>query len=140
MPALLARGNKSHLAKLVRQFGADALGRSVIAHTTPLGENARDEALPGIEIAKATGQFVARLLSTTRRAASVSRVAIRPAGPCARSTSGVCRSSGTSRRGLRSAARIPAIRNLDGIEVMLKGGQMGPPDLFHRLRCGTFNV
>ena len=27
--------------------------------------------------------------------------------------------------------------SLDGIEMMLKGGQMGPPDLFRRLRYGT---
>jgi uncharacterized protein YgbK (DUF1537 family) len=26
---------------------------------------------------------------------------------------------------------------LDGIELMLKGGQMGPPDLFARLRTGV---
>jgi 3-oxoisoapionate kinase len=28
-------------------------------------------------------------------------------------------------------------RNLDGIELMLKGGQMGPPDLFARLQNGV---
>jgi uncharacterized protein YgbK (DUF1537 family) len=34
----------------------------------------------------------------------------------------------------RAHADAPA---LDGIEVMLKGGQMGPPDLFVRLVEGT---
>ena len=38
---------------------------------------------------------------------------------------------------------VPLVRafsdetRLDGLELMLKGGQMGPPDLFVTLRSGT---
>ena len=136
--ALLTRGDEEYLAKLVRQVSElMRSGVSVIAHTSPLGENDRDETLQGIEIAKATGEFMARLLSATQPR----RIGI----------AGGDTSSWTLRAldvwGLSFIGHLaPGValcrahsgnKNLDGIEIMLKGGQMGPPDLFHRLRCGT---
>jgi 3-oxoisoapionate kinase len=136
-PALLTRGDENYLAKLVAQVSELMhSGHSVIAHTSPLGENFRDETLPGIEIAKATGEFMARLLSATQPR----RIGI----------AGGDTSSWTLRAldvwGLSFIGHLaPGValcrahsgdRNLDGIEIMLKGGQMGPHDLFLRLRGG----
>jgi uncharacterized protein YgbK (DUF1537 family) len=114
-----------------------AAGRSVIAHTTPLGDKVRDVASPGTEIAKATGAFVARLLSTVR----VGRLGIAGGD----TSSWVLRALdvwglsfvGHLAPGVALCRAHSADRNLDGLEVMLKGGQMGPPDLFGRLRTGV---
>ena len=112
-------------------------GHSVIAHTTPLGENTREEALPGIEIAKATGEFVSRLLSTTQprrigvAGGDTSSWALRALNVWGLSF------IGHLAPGVALCRAHSDVENLDGIEIMLKGGQMGPPDLFLRLRCGT---
>ena len=136
---LLARGDESYLTELIRQVSElmrlrpqrhcpyDAAWRKPSRRNVAGNrdsESHRSSSCPGC----------CRLLNL---AASESQVGIRQAGRYARSMSGACRSLVTSRRGLRSAARTPTSKTLDGIEIMLKGGQMGPPDLFLRLRCGT---
>ena len=135
---LLARGEESYLTELIRQASElmDS-GHSVIAHTTPLGENTREEALSGIEIAKATGEFVSRLLSTAQprrigvAGGDTSSWALRALNVWGLSF------IGHLAPGVALCRAHSDVENLDGIQIMLKGGQMGPPDLFLRLRCGT---
>lgn len=135
-PELLLRGDPDYIATLVRQVSDQlSAGHSVIAHTTPLGDAvAADRA--GVALAQATGGFIARLLSTVRvrrigvaggdtsswilRALDVSSLSF-----VGHLTPGValCRAHGLD-------------LNLDGIEIMLKGGQMGPADVFDLLRRG----
>jgi uncharacterized protein YgbK (DUF1537 family) len=133
--ARLARGDS--IEALSREiFRLLASGRSVIAHTTPLADKSREGAPPGIEIAKATGAFVARLLSTVR----VDRLGIAGGD----TSSWILRALDVW--GLSFVGHLaPGValcrvhahdKTLDGIELMLKGGQMGPPDLFARLRTG----
>jgi 3-oxoisoapionate kinase len=113
-----------------------ASGRSVIAHTTPLDDKVRDGATPGIEIAKTTGAFVARLLSTVR----VGRLGVAGGD----TSSWILRALdvwgvsfvGHLAPGVALCRAHSHDKTLDGIELMLKGGQMGPPDLFGRLRTG----
>jgi uncharacterized protein YgbK (DUF1537 family) len=133
--ARLARGDAIEV--LSREiFRLLASGRSVIAHTTPLADTTRDGATPGIEIAKATGAFVARLLATVR----VERLGIAGGD----TSSWILRALdvwglsfvGHLAPGVALCRAHSHDRTLDGIEVMLKGGQMGPPDLFGRLRTG----
>ena len=135
---LLAHGDKAYLTELVRQVTElmDS-GQSVIAHTTPVGEDPREEALPAIEVAKATGQFVSRLLSTTQprrigvAGGDTSSWALRALNVWGLSF------IGHLAPGVALCRTHSDAESLDGIEIMLKGGQMGPPDLFLRLRCGT---
>jgi uncharacterized protein YgbK (DUF1537 family) len=134
--ARLARGDA--IEALGREiFRLLASGRSVIAHTTPLDGKVRDGATPGIEIARATGAFVARLLSTVR----VGRLGVAGGD----TSSWILRALdlwglsfiGHLAPGVALCRAHSHDRTLDGIEVMLKGGQMGPPDLFGRLRTGS---
>jgi uncharacterized protein YgbK (DUF1537 family) len=136
--ALLTRGDENYLAQRIGQVSElMRSGHSVIAHTSPLGESLCDETLLGIEIAKATGEFMAQLLSVTQPR----RIGI----------AGGDTSSWTLRAldiwGLSFIGHLaPGValcrahsdnKTLDGAEIMLKGGQMGPYDLFLRLRGGA---
>ena len=132
----LAR-DPDHGAALVRR-ASEALGsgRSVIAHTTPLDGEPSGQA-PGIEVARAAADFVARLLRIVR----LRRLGI-AGGDTSSWTLRALDVWGLSFVGhlapgvalCRAHSRDEA---LDGMELMLKGGQMGPPDLFGRLREGT---
>jgi uncharacterized protein YgbK (DUF1537 family) len=108
-------------------------GRSVMARTTvPEG----NEPAP-MAVAQACGRLLARVLA---RAPQVRRVgvaggdtssfALRELGPWALRWTGSL------------SAGVPLMRvhaddaAIDGLELMLKGGQMGPPDVFERLMSG----
>ena len=135
---LLTPGDDEYLAKLVQQV-SDLMrsGHSVIAHTSPLDENLRDETLPGIEVAQATGKFMTRLLSATRprrigvAGGDTSSWALRALDVWGLSF------VGHLAPGVALCRVHSGNKNLDGTEIMLKGGQMGPRDLFMRLRGGT---
>jgi uncharacterized protein YgbK (DUF1537 family) len=135
--AQLTRGDKDYVNNVVWQVSELMnSGQSVIMHTSPLDDEPRDETLMGVQIAKATGAFVSQLLAATQ----CSRIGI----------AGGDTSSWTLRAldvwGLSFIGHLaPGValcrmhssdENLDGIEIMLKGGQMGQPDLFVRLRDG----
>jgi uncharacterized protein YgbK (DUF1537 family) len=109
-------------------------GRSVLAHTGAVQA--------GGPVATAVAAAGARLLvEVVRRVPPLRRVgvaggdtsshALRALGPWALGCIG------------RLAHGVPLVRahaddvRLDGLELMLKGGQMGPPDLFETLRSGT---
>ncbi len=136
--ALLARGGAEYRAKLIGDvLERMAAGQSVIAHTSPLGDEPRDDSVPGIEIARATGQFVASLLPLT---------AARRIGVAGGDTSSwILRELdvwglsflGHLAPGVALCRAHSGEPSLDGLQIMLKGGQMGSPDLFLRLRDGA---
>jgi uncharacterized protein YgbK (DUF1537 family) len=109
-------------------------GRSVLART----RSAPGEVAAPSAVATACAHLLARVLE---RAPQVRRVgvaggdtssfALRALAPWALSWAGSL-SPGVPL--LRAHADDPA---LDGLELMLKGGQMGPPDVFERLRLGA---
>lgn len=109
-------------------------GRSVLARTAPAGPGA----LPPLDVAGLCGRLLAAVLARVP--------AVRRAGVAGGDTSGwavqalrpwALRWAGTL------AAGVPLLRlhaddpRIDGLELMLKGGQMGPSDTFLRLRDGT---
>jgi len=114
--------------------GAIAAGRSVLAVTSAPGAFAP----PAAEVAAASGRLLAAVLA---RAPQLRRVgvaggdtsswALRALAPWALQWAGSL-SPGVAL--LRARAIDPRI---DGLELALKGGQMGPPDVFDRLRSGT---
>lgn len=115
-------------AALLRQ------GHSVIAHT---GRPAKDGPAQ-IEVARAGGRFLAGVL---RRAPFVRR-----AGVAGGDTSSLAVDalglwalsfSGTLSPGVTLTRTHAQDADMNGLELMLKGGQMGPPNLFERLLTGV---
>jgi 3-oxoisoapionate kinase len=108
-------------------------GRSVLMRTAPL----RDAGPPAGEVSLATGRLLARLLALApglRRVGvaggDTSSWSLRALDPWALQWAG------------QLAPGVPLLRaqsddpRIDGLELVLKGGQMGPPDLFGRLQAG----
>ena len=130
-PAAMITGDTSEttVAEAVRHLRQ---GRSVIAHTSLGPEDNR--ALPGAgradldALAAATGHFARDVLARVKLA----RIGIAGGD----TSSGVARALGV--RALSYAWRcspgvtVCRVRGgaMDGVEIMLKGGQMGPPDVF----------
>jgi uncharacterized protein YgbK (DUF1537 family) len=135
-PARLLCRDESHAVGTVRRIaGLIGAGRSVIAHTAPLDDTA-DRSLPGLALAQETGRLVARILSSVK---------LRRLGVAGGDTSSwILRALdiwglsfvGHLAPGVALCRAHAAGAELNGIELMLKGGQMGPPDLFARLRDG----
>jgi uncharacterized protein YgbK (DUF1537 family) len=109
-------------------------GHDALAHTTPLDGAHNGSAASGLEIAQATGAFLARLL----RLAPLRRFGVAGGD----TSSWALRALDVWGLGyvghLSPGVALCRIRAddaaLDGVEVMLKGGQMGPRDLFDLLR------
>ena len=109
-------------------------GHDTIAHTTPLDCTQNGSTASGLEIAQATGAFLARLLRVTP---------LRRFGVAGGDTSSWTL-RGLDVWGLGYVSHLsPGVAlcricaddaGLDGVEVMLKGGQMGPRNLFDLLR------
>lgn len=132
-PALV--GDESRINTLAARC-AERLrdGRSVLALT----RTAPGDATPPLAVADACARLLARVLERAPQLRRVgvaggdtSSFALRALGPWALSWAG---SLAAGVPLLRAHADDPA---LDGLEVMLKGGQMGPPDVFERLLRGT---
>jgi uncharacterized protein YgbK (DUF1537 family) len=111
-----------------------ASGRSVLARTTA----ARDTGLSPIAVAQATGRLLAQVIARVPQLRRIgvaggdtSSWALRAIGPWALQWAG---SFAPGVALLRARADQP---HIDGLELVLKGGQMGPPDLFGRLVAGT---
>ncbi len=133
-PARLLNDNAA-LGALTRECSAAlARGRSVLARTTT---PAADGPAP-LDVARVGGNLLAQVLAQNPQVRRVgvaggdtSSLALRALGAWALGWSGTL-ASGVALTRLH--ADEPA---LDGLELMLKGGQMGPPDLFLRLLHGT---
>ncbi len=127
-------GQAAALEALARTC-ADVLdrGRGVLAHTTPV----TDGGPPALAVAAACGRLLANVLTMSprvRRAGVAggdsSSLAVQALGGWALSHAGTL-APGVALTRLHSDAP-----SLHGLELMLKGGQMGPPDLFERLVRG----
>jgi uncharacterized protein YgbK (DUF1537 family) len=109
-------------------------GRSVLAHTSPACEGG-----PGTrEVAQACGRLLARVLDLApevRRAGVAggdsSSLGVQALGAWALGY------AGNLAPGVPLTLLRADLARLDGLELMLKGGQMGPPDLFERLVRGV---
>ena len=111
-----------------------ARGRSVLARTTP---PTTDGPSP-LDVARVGGDLLARVLARSPKVRRVgvaggdtSSLALRALGAWALGWAGTL-APGVALTRLHADAAA-----LDGLELMLKGGQMGPPDLFLRLLHGT---
>lgn len=109
-------------------------GRSVLAYTGPVIDGGR----PTLDVAEASGRLLARVVyraPMVRRigvaGGDTSSLAVKALGVWALGFAGTLSAGVTL---VRAHADDPR-RN--GLELMLKGGQMGPVDLFTRLRDGT---
>ncbi len=133
-PAALAASQAAFEARVEACATALRAGRSVLARTAP----ATTGGLPPLQVAALCGRLLAAVLARVP--------AVRRAGVAGGDTSGwavqalqpwALRWVGTL------AAGVPLLRlhadeaRIEGLELMLKGGQMGPPDVFLRLRDGT---
>lgn len=109
-------------------------GRSVLARTTAPGEAGP----PSIAVARATGRLLAQVIARVPQLRRVgvaggdtSGWALRAIGPWALQWVGLL------------APGVPMLRAradqtpVDGLELVLKGGQMGPPDVLERLAAGS---
>ncbi|MBL8363522.1 MAG: four-carbon acid sugar kinase family protein [Rubrivivax sp.] len=133
-PVALAASQDAFEARVGTCATALRAGRSVLARTAP----AATGGLPPLQVAELCGRLLAAVLARVP--------AVRRAGVAGGDTSGwavqalqpwALRWAGTL------AAGVPLLRlhageaRIEGLELMLKGGQMGPPDVFLRLRDGT---
>ncbi len=110
-------------------------GRHVLAHTTPIDGACSEAGSPAL--ARSSGELVCRVLALTRvqrigiAGGDTSSAVVQALAPCALSWVG------------RAAPGVAVCRihaddpRIDGVELMLKGGQMGAPDLFERLVLGS---
>lgn len=108
-------------------------GRAVLSHTTPV----RIGGPAALDVAAACGRLLARVLTLSpcvRRVGVAggdsSSLGVRALGAWALAHAGTL-APGVSLTRLHSDAP-----QLDGLELMLKGGQMGPSDVFERLVRG----
>jgi 3-oxoisoapionate kinase len=137
--ARLAKRDPAYIDELL----ADVIGRlrrgaNVIAHTARLdgATPARSADTSMRELAVACGAFLARLLAKNP---------LRRVGVAGGDTSSYALQAldiwGLSYVGAvgdgSALCRAHAQSGLDGVELMLKGGQMGPPDVFERLVYGA---
>jgi uncharacterized protein YgbK (DUF1537 family) len=110
------------------------LGRSVLAHTAPV----RADGPAAREVATACGRLLARVLDL---APGVRRVGVAGGDSSSLAVQALGAWAldhlGTLAPGVALTRVHADTSRLDGLELMLKGGQMGPPDLFERLVCGT---
>ncbi len=125
----------AYVDDLVRRVASLLMaGHDALAHTTPLDCTQNGSNASGLEIAQATGAFLARLL----RVAPLRRFGVAGGD----TSSWALRALDVWGLGyvghLSPGVALCRIRAddaaLDGVEVMLKGGQMGPRDLFDLLR------
>jgi len=116
--------------------GALAAGRHVLAYTTPVGD-AQPSLHARADLAPACGALLRMVLARLRP----SRVGIAGGDTSSHATQSLG-AWGLEWLGQLDAG-VPLLRvrsddpAIDGLELMLKGGQMGVPDLFARLIAGT---
>lgn len=136
-PSAMVAGDPS-AAAVAEAVGQLRQGRGVIAHTSLGPDDPR--ALPGAgrasldALAAATGRFARDVMAQ----APLTRIGIAGGD----TSSGVARALGvrTLSYAWRCSPGVTVCRvrggPLDQVEIMLKGGQMGPPDIFSRLARG----
>jgi len=108
-------------------------GRSVLAHTGAV----QDGGPAGNDVARACGRLLARVLEL---APNVRRVGVAGGDTSSLSVSSLdiwgLSFIGALGPGVGLVRAHADARRLDGIELMLKGGQMGPPEIFELLLAG----
>jgi 3-oxoisoapionate kinase len=111
-------------------------GRAVMLRTG-LPEGAAVQAKTADALARASAEFLARLLA----AVPLRRIGIAGGDTSSRAVLGLDLWALAYRRTLAPGVTLCAVRSenpaLEGMEMMLKGGQMGPPDLFETLLAGS---
>jgi uncharacterized protein YgbK (DUF1537 family) len=136
--ARLARGEGDYLSRARSDIVAHlALGRHVLAFTAPPAGAAPSAEVQSMALARACGTLLRAVLD---------RVPLRRVGVAGGDTSsyalGALDAWGLAYGGALSHG-VPLCRlrsdasRMDGLEIMLKGGQMGPPDLFETLVHGA---
>jgi len=110
-------------------------GRSVMVSTTP--PEGEVDALAAARVAQDTASFVASVLHANR----LERVGIAGGDTSSLATLGLGMWGLSHKADLAPGVALCSTRSdlpaLDGLELMLKGGQMGPPGLFELLVHGT---
>lgn len=138
-PARLAEGDGHYCASV-----ADALarnlrsGRHTLACTVPSsGQATSRSSVSALALAQAGGRLLRRVLEDV----PVSRIAIAGGDTSSHGVRGLDAWGLTYAGTLSAGAPLCRLRSdvpsLDGMEVLLKGGQMGDEDLFERLVHGT---
>jgi uncharacterized protein YgbK (DUF1537 family) len=132
-PARLTEGGTAAVAPALDEIVAHlAAGRHVLAHTAAAAES-QDTPKADARLARATGELLRVLLA---------RVPLRRIGIAGGDTSSYAVKAldcwglsylGAIAPGSALCRLHAACASLDGLEVMLKGGQMGTPDVFERL-------
>ncbi|MEZ5662293.1 MAG: four-carbon acid sugar kinase family protein [Burkholderiaceae bacterium] len=130
----LVSGDSGLQAWIRRCVAVLAEGRSLLARTAPAGTDGS----PPRAVAEACGRLLSAVLEQAphvRRAGvaggDTSSFALRALSPWA------LRWAGTLAPGVPLLRLHSDNTAMDGLELMLKGGQMGPSDVFQRLRLGT---
>lgn len=133
-PVALADSQAAFDARVEASAVALRAGRSVLARTA----SAVPGGLPPLQVAQLCGRLLSAVLARVP--------AVRRAGVAGGDTSGLAVQAlqpWALRWAGSLAAGVPLLRlhaddaRLEGLELMLKGGQMGPPDVFLRLRDGV---
>jgi uncharacterized protein YgbK (DUF1537 family) len=108
-------------------------GRGVLAHTTPV----RDGGPAALQVARACGRLLADVLALAPRVRRAGVAGGDSSSLAAQALGGWALSpAGTLAPGVPLTRLHSDAPRLDGLELMLKGGQMGPQDLFERLVRG----
>jgi uncharacterized protein YgbK (DUF1537 family) len=117
-----------------------AAGRHMLGCTVRPIEGAtpeRDGGVPARELALAGGEVLAQVLAAT----PVRRVGVAGGDTSSHAVQALDAWGLSYRAALAPGVPLCRLHSdraaLDGVEIMLKGGQMGPPDVFERLVHGT---
>lgn len=140
--ARLAAGEPGYADETVTRLCAELRqGHSIIAHTTPL-EAAQGHGAPAAraaaELASASAALLRRVLC---QCPGLRRIGVAGGDTSSRAMQALdiqaLRYLATPAPGVAVCQALAADPTLDGMQIMLKGGQMGPPDLFEILLRGT---
>ena len=137
--ARMVRGDQAYLAETGVRVAAElASGRNVLAFTAPAeGAAPAEQSVDGLALARSCGSLLKRVLAQARlkragvSGGDTSSHALKALDAWGIEYAGAL-SHGVALCRLRSRAA-----HLDGLEIILKGGQMGPPDTFELLVHGT---
>jgi 3-oxoisoapionate kinase len=112
-------------------------GHSVLAHLRPVAEGGP----PPIDVARSCGQLLKQVLA---RAPKVRRVGIAGGDTSSMAVEALgiwaLGFVGTLAPGVSLTRAYADDPRLNGLELMLKGGQMGPNNIFEPLLCGTVDA
>lgn len=137
-PARLARGDTAYLDQMRRDIAASlGAGRHTLAFTAPADGAGPAADVSAVALARACGTLLRSVLDTV----PVTRAGV-AGGDTSSYALGALDAWGLAYGGaLSHGVALCRIRSdaahMDGLQIMLKGGQMGPPDLFEILAHGA---